>query len=133
MLFEANEKSLFLFKLTQWIHKYVIIETKVSSRVEYVRVTTKYDQVIPDNTGRMEHSRGWWFCSNNPVGENHASVIGKSIPSRQNCRKSNVEECIFHYMASHIECRFNKNSFLQCYFLAILPAGYTPVLSTFWK
>ena len=43
--------------------------------------------------------------------------------SRQNCRKSNVEECIFDYMASHIECRFNKISLLQCYFLAILPAG----------
>ena len=26
-------------------------------------------------------------------------------------------------MASHIECRFNKNFFLECYFLAILPAG----------
>ena len=33
-----------------------------------------------------------------------------------------MEECIFDYMASHIECRFNKNS-LQCYLLAILPAG----------
>ena len=26
-------------------------------------------------------------------------------------------------MALHIECRFNKNSLLQCYFLAFLPAG----------
>ena len=26
-------------------------------------------------------------------------------------------------MASYIECRFNENSLLQCYFLAILPAG----------
>ena len=43
---------------------------------------------------------------------------------RQNCRKSNVDECIFYYMASHIECPFNKNALLQCYFLAILPAGY---------
>ena len=43
--------------------------------------------------------------------------------SPQNCRKSNVEECIFDYMALHIERRFNKNSLLQCYFLAILPAG----------
>ena len=47
----------------------------------------------------------------------------KIIPSRQSFRKSNVEECIFDYIASHIECRFNKNSLLQCYFLAILPAG----------
>ena len=38
-------------------------------------------------------------------------------------RKSNVEECIFDYMASHIECRSSKNSLLQCYFLVILPAG----------
>ena len=45
------------------------------------------------------------------------------VPSRQNCRKSNVEECIFYYMALDIECWFNKNSLLQCYFLAILPAG----------
>ena len=34
-----------------------------------------------------------------------------------------MEECIFDYMALHIECRFNKNSLLQCYFLAILPTG----------
>ena len=27
------------------------------------------------------------------------------------------------YMALHIECRFNKNPLLQCYFLAFLPAG----------
>ena len=46
-----------------------------------------------------------------------------NIPSRQNCRKSNVEECIFVYMALHFLCRFNKNSLLQCNFLAILPAG----------
>ena len=39
-------------------------------------------------------------------------------------KASNVEECIFDYMASHIECRFNKNSLIQCYFLGILPAGY---------
>ena len=26
-------------------------------------------------------------------------------------------------MASHIECRFNKNSILRCYFLVFLPAG----------
>ena len=47
----------------------------------------------------------------------------KMLPSRQNCRKSSVEESIFDNMASHIECWFNKNSLLQCYFLAILPAG----------
>ena len=29
-------------------------------------------------------------------------------PSQQICRKSNVGECIFDYMASLIECRFNK-------------------------
>ena len=33
-------------------------------------------------------------------------------PSRQICRKSSVEECIFDFKASHIECRFNKNSLL---------------------
>ena len=49
--------------------------------------------------------------------------VKSSYPARQICRKSIVEECIFDYMALHIECRFNKNSLLQCYFLAILPAG----------
>ena len=44
-------------------------------------------------------------------------------PSRHSCRKSSVEKCIFDYMTLHIECRFNKNSLLQCYFLAIFPAG----------
>ena len=46
------------------------------------------------------------------------------ITSRQIYRKSSAEECIFDYMVSRFECRFNKNSLLQCYFLAILPAGY---------
>ena len=43
-----------------------------------------------------------------------------------------MEECIFDYMALHFERRFNKNSLLQCYFLAILPAGlsYLPTSST---
>ena len=45
------------------------------------------------------------------------------FPSWQNYRKNRVVECIFDYMALHIECRFNKISLLQCYFLAILPAG----------
>ena len=44
-------------------------------------------------------------------------------PSRLNGRKSNAGECIFDYMALCIECRFNKNSLLRCYFLEILPAG----------
>ena len=39
-------------------------------------------------------------------------------PRRQNCRKRNGRG-IFDYMAPHIECRLNKNSLLQCYFLAI--------------
>ena len=38
-------------------------------------------------------------------------------------QKNNVLESIFGYMASHIECRFNRNSLLQYYFLAILLAG----------
>ena len=49
-------------------------------------------------------------------------------------QKKQCEGCIFHYMAPHIECRFNKNSILQCDFLAFLPAGYhsknTPNTST---
>ena len=35
-------------------------------------------------------------------------------------QKSSVEECIFDYMASHIECRFNKNTLLQGYFFSVL-------------
>ena len=31
-------------------------------------------------------------------------------------QKNSVEECIFDYMALHVECRFNKNSLLRCYF-----------------
>ena len=50
------------------------------------------------------------------------SLIFK-FPSRQNCGKSSGEECILDYMALHIECRFNKKSLLQCYFLVFLPAG----------
>ena len=42
---------------------------------------------------------------------------------RQNSRKSSAEEFIFDYIALHIECQFNKNSLLQCYFLTLLPAG----------
>ena len=34
-------------------------------------------------------------------------------------------------MASHIECRLNKNSLLQCYFLAILPAGRIVIYTMF--
>ena len=33
------------------------------------------------------------------------------------------------HIALYIECRFNKNSLLQCYFLVILPAGYETILS----
>ena len=36
----------------------------------------------------------------------------------------------FDYMALQIECRFNKNSLLQCYFLVILPAGLVTLLET---
>ena len=39
-------------------------------------------------------------------------------------QKNNAEECIFDYMASHIECRVNKNSLLQCCFLAILSCDW---------
>ena len=44
-------------------------------------------------------------------------------PAGKIAEKNYVEECIFDYMASHIECRFKENSLLQCYFLAVLPAG----------
>ena len=44
-------------------------------------------------------------------------------PTGKIAEKSNVEECIFVYMALHFQCRFNKNTLLQCSFLAILPAG----------
>ena len=53
----------------------------------------------------------------------HLGRVSSIYPSRQISRKSSVEECIFEYMTLHIECRFNKNSLLQCYFLVILLAG----------
>ena len=34
-----------------------------------------------------------------------------------------MEECIFMHIALSIECRFNKNTLLRCYFLAFLLAG----------
>ena len=52
-----------------------------------------------------------------------SGISTQTIPSRQICRKSSVEECFFDDMALHIECQFNKNSLFQRYFLAILPAG----------
>ena len=55
--------------------------------------------------------------------------ISYHLPSRQSCRKGSVEECIFEYIALHIECRFNKNSLCHCYFLVILPAGLYPTIS----
>ena len=40
---------------------------------------------------------------------------------QQNCRKSSPEECILDYIALHFECRINKSSLLQFYFLAVFP------------
>ena len=37
-------------------------------------------------------------------------------PNRQNCRKTNEEECIFVYIALHIECRFIKTTLLHSTF-----------------
>ena len=51
------------------------------------------------------------------------SLVNPIYPQPAKLRKKNVEECIFDYMASHIKCLFSINSLLQCYFLAILPAG----------
>ena len=66
---------------------------------------------------------------------NLSESFGSKQPSRQNCRNNSVEECIFDNMALHIECRFNKNALLQCYFLAILPAGtnFSFIILLFWK
>ena len=40
-----------------------------------------------------------------------------------NLQKKQCGGVFFDDMALHIECRFDKNSLLQRYFLAILPAG----------
>ena len=37
--------------------------------------------------------------------------------------ENSMVECIFDYIGLHIDCRFNKNSLLRCYFLEILPAA----------
>ena len=51
------------------------------------------------------------------------------LPSRQNCRKSSRVECIFVYTALHFECRFKKNTLLQCYFFGVF-TGYPAVCMT---
>ena len=40
----------------------------------------------------------------------------KEMEGNPTGRKSSVEECIFEYMALHIECRFNQNSLLHSCF-----------------
>ena len=42
----------------------------------------------------------------------HENMKRFTNPAVKIADKTNVEECIFGYMASHIECRFNKNSLL---------------------
>ena len=55
----------------------------------------------------------------------------KTTPAGKIAEKA-MEECIFDYMAPYIECWFNKNSLLQCYFLAILPAGTKIIQLPYW-
>ena len=38
----------------------------------------------------------------------------QNYPAGKIAEEANVEECIFVYMALHFQCRFNKNSLLQC-------------------
>ena len=50
----------------------------------------------------------------------HVDVVEKyALPSRQICRKSSVEECIFDYMAFHIECRFNTINWKKVLLLTV--------------
>ena len=46
-------------------------------------------------------------------------------PAGKIAEKAMWRSVFFYYMALHIECRFNKNSLLQCYFLTILKKGPT--------
>ena len=44
----------------------------------------------------------------------------RKTETQQNCRRNSVEECIFGFLALHIECRFNKNSLLRrCWVVGI--------------
>ena len=45
------------------------------------------------------------------------------FPAGKTAEKAMWRSVFFLYMALHFQCRFNKNSLLQCYYLVILPAG----------
>ena len=87
--------------------------------IEMKRPPKRSDRPGSDRAGIRE----WNESLDRKTKQNRFHSNTCSIPSRQIFRKSSVDECIFDYMALHIECRFNKISLLQCYFLAILPAG----------
>ena len=62
----------------------------------------------------------WWecfFCFSKGDGycifvlTHRFSNSNSNFPTHKNTEKSSVEECIFDYIALHIECRFNKNSY----------------------
>ena len=38
-------------------------------------------------------------------------------------QENSVEECVFVYIALHIECQFSKNSLFQCYFFSLFLAA----------
>ena len=59
----------------------------------------------------LEKIQMWKIDGNHE--KNHK--IENMYPKQQSCRNNSLEECIFVYIAIRIECRFNKNSLLQCY------------------
>ena len=50
-------------------------------------------------------------------------IPSENYPSRQNCRKSSAEECIFDYMELHIECR-SKTHFSSVLFYRFYPMSF---------
>ena len=62
---------------------------------------------VRDREGKIaksDHKGIEILVRDNRNGERERVHCSLCSPSRQNCRKSSVEECIFDNMASHIEC-----------------------------
>ena len=59
----------------------------------------------------------------------HWNLSGEWFLLSQPEKKSNAEECIFNYIAFHMECQSNQNKLLRGYFLPFLPAKICSIIS----
>ena len=109
---EINEKKITItISSLFFLHSSVLLLWCVFFQILWIVISSVSSHENCWSNNRADFSFSMLYC------------IAYMHPSRQNSGKSNVKECIFAYMASHIDCRFNKNSLLQCYFLPIFPAG----------